>query len=191
MAKLIFISGSTRKDSLNTKLAKLACEAAKEIGAVAKFIDLKDYDMPLYNGDLEAANGIPDAAKKLKQEFAAADGFFLANPEYNSSLSPVLLNALHWITRKDDGKGGEMIAFSGKAAVVGAASPSWRGGLRGLTPLKMMLGNIGVHVVPNELVITSAHTAFDDNGKFKEERNAKAVKDAVTALNSLADKLGK
>ncbi len=189
MSKLIFISGSTRKDSVNTKLLKIAYEAAKEVGADAKLIDLADYDMPIYNGDLEAKGGLPEAGKRLKKEFIAADGFFIASPEYNSSLSPVLMNALHWISRKDDGTGGELVAFTGKVAALGAASPSWRGGLRGLVPLKMMLGNIGVHVIPEDVTITSAHQAFDDNGNFKEERNTKAVKTLVKTLNDVAGKL--
>lgn len=189
MAKLIFLSGSTRKDSMNTKLAKLAFEAAKAAGADARYLDLNDFDMPIYNGDLEAKGGLPDGGKRLKQEFIAADGFFIASPEYNSSMPPVLTNALHWISRKDDGTGGELVAFTGKVAALAAASPSWRGGLRGLVPLKMMLGNIGVHVLPEDVTVTSAHQAFDDSGNFKEARYTKAVKDLVTKLDTVAGKL--
>lgn len=189
MAKLLFISGSVRRDSFNKKLTIAAYEAAKEAGVDAKLIDLLEYEMPIYDGDVEAARGIPVGAKELKQEFIAADGFFIASPEYNSSMSPILLNALHWISRKDDGTGGELVAFTGKVAALASASPGWRGGLRGLVPLKMMLGNIGVHVLPDEVNVTAANKAFDDKGSFTEARYTKSVKDLVTKLNNVAGKL--
>ncbi len=189
MAKLIFISGSTRKDSLNKKLAKLAYEFAKELGYDAKLIDLKEYEMPLYDGDLEAAKGIPDTAKKLKKEFIAADGIFLASPEYNSSISPLLKNTLDWISRKDDGTGGELVAYTGKVFALSAASPGGFGGLRGLVPLRMMLGNIGVHVLPDQVAIPSATNAFDENGKLKDEKTAAKIKALVKSLNDISGKL--
>ena len=102
MAKLIFLSGSVRKDSLNKKLVAQAYEFAKELGTDAKLIDLNNYEMPFYDGDLEAASGLPENAKKLKKEFVECDGFFIASPEYNSSFSPLLKNALDWISRPSE-----------------------------------------------------------------------------------------
>ena len=189
MAKLIFLSGSIRKDSLNKKLAKQAYEFAKELGADAKLIDLKDYEMPIYDGDLEVAKGIPESAKKLKQEFKNADGVFIASPEYNSSISSLLKNTLDWISRKDDGTGGELVAYAGKVFALSAASPGGFGGLRGLVPLRMMLGNIGVHVLPEQVAIPQAHNAFDENGKLKDERTAGNIKNLVKSLNDVAGKL--
>ncbi len=189
MAKLIFISGSVRKDSMNKKLAKQAAEFAKELGAEAKFLDLKDYEMPFYDGDLEAESGLPENAKKLKAEFIEANGVFIASPEYNSSFSPLLKNALDWISRPSEKGEAGLIAYKGKVFALAAASPGGFGGLRGLVPLRMMLGNIGVHVLPDQVAIPQAHMAFDDTGKLKDEKTAGSIKNLVKTLNDVANKL--
>lgn len=191
MAKLIFLAGSARKDSVNKKLAKLASEFAKEIGADAKFLDLKDFEMPIYDGDLEAEKGLPENAKKLKAEFANCHGFFIASPEYNSSFSPLLKNSLDWISRASEKGEAPLIAYKGKVAAIAAASPGGYGGLRGLVPLRMMLGNIGVHVLPDQVAIASAHTAFDENGKLKDEKTANMLKGLVKSLNDMAEKVNR
>jgi NAD(P)H-dependent FMN reductase len=189
MAKLIFLAGSARKDSMNKKLAKLASEFAKEIGADAKFLDLKDFEMPIYDGDLEAEKGLPENAKKLKAEFANCHGFFIASPEFNSSFTPLLKNALDWISRASEKGEAPLIAYKGKVAAIAAASPGGYGGLRGLVPLRMMLGNIGVHVLPDQVAVASAHTAFDENGKLKDEKTANILKGLVKSLNEVAEKV--
>ena len=191
MAKLIFLSGSARKDSMNKKLAKLASEFAKEFGADAKFIDLKDFEMPIYDGDLEAEKGLPENAKKLKAEFTNCHGFFIASPEYNSSFSPLLKNALDWISRASEKGESPLIAYKGKVAALAAASPGGYGGLRGLVPLRMMLGNIGVHVLPDQVAIASAHAAFDESGKLKDEKTANMLKGLVKSLNEVAEKVNR
>jgi len=187
MSKLIFLSGSIRKDSLNKKLAVLAAEVAKGQGADAKFIDLAEYDMPIYNGDLEIAKGMPENGKRLKKEFLDCKGFFIASPEYNSSFSALLKNSLDWVSRKEDGTGGDLSAYKGKVAALAAASPGGFGGLRGLVPLRMMLGNIGVHVLPDQLAIAQAHTIFDAAGKL-DEKNTKALHGLVTSFISVASR---
>ncbi|MCX7119973.1 MAG: NAD(P)H-dependent oxidoreductase [Legionellales bacterium] len=189
MAKLIFLSGSVRKDSLNKKLVAQAYEFAKELGTDAKLIDLNNYEMPFYDGDLEAASGLPENAKKLKKEFVECDGFFIASPEYNSSFSPLLKNALDWISRPSEKGEAGLIAYRGKVAALSAASPGGFGGLRGLVPLRMMFSNIGVHVLPDQVAISQAHNAFDENGKFKDEITASIIKGLVKSLNDVAGKL--
>lgn len=181
MAKLLFLSGSTRKDSVNTKVAKLAFQYAQEMGADAKYIDLKDYDMPLYNGDLEEEKGLPENAKRLKKEFIDCKGFFISAPEYNSSLTPLLKNTLDWISRPEPNVP-DLIAFKGKYAALGAASPGALGGLRGLVTLRMMLGNIGVLVLPNQFTLPNAYEAFDENDVPKEEKSQKTLKSVVKSL---------
>lgn len=156
MAKLLFFAGSARKESMNKKLAKLAADMAQEAGAQVTHIDLKDFEMPLYDGDVEAQNGIPENAKKLKQLFVEHDGFFIASPEYNSSMPPLLKNTLDWISRPHEENEASLIAFTGKIAALGAVSPGRLGGLRGLVSLRMMLGNIGVTVVPSQVAVGSS-----------------------------------
>lgn len=179
MVKLLFLAGSARKDSINKKLAKLAAEIAQDAGAQVTYIDLKDFEMPLYDGDFEQDNGIPDNAKKLKQLFAQHDGFFIASPEYNGSMSALLKNSLDWISRPHEENEAPLIAFRGKVAALGAVSPGGLGGLRGLVPLRMMLGNIGVTVVPSQVAVSSGFQAFDEDGQLSDDNQARMLKATV------------
>ena len=167
-AKLIFFSGSCRKDSVNKKLAKAASAMAEEIGAQATYIDLADYEMPLFNEDLESEHGLPDTTKTLKKLFADHDGFLIASPEYNSSFSPLLKNTLDWMTRPESKDEPMLMAFKGKICALTAATPGALGGIRGLVPLRMWLSNIGVHVIPNQFALGKAHNAFDENGNLTD-----------------------
>lgn len=185
--KLLFLAGSARKGSYNKKLAKAASEAAKEIGADVTFIDLNDYPIPLYNEDLENSSGMPQKAKELKQIFMDHDGFFIASPEYNGSFTPLLKNALDWISRKQD-ESSSLIAFKGKVAALGSASPGGLGGIRGLVPLRLMLSNIGVIVVPTEVSVSKAFEAFDEQGHLRDpKRLHNTMQEFVTVTTKLKD----
>lgn len=179
--KLLFLAGSTRRESFNKKLAKAATKMATALGAEATFIDLKDYDMPLYNGDLEAEKGIPQNARRLREQFVAADGFFIASPEYNASISPLLKNTLDWMSRVDGDVPGQ-VAFRGKVAAISAASPGALGGLRGLVPLRGTLVNNGALVLSAQHALGGATEAFDEQGNITVERHEKAVRGVVEEL---------
>lgn len=180
--KLLFLAGSSRKESFNKKLAKIACALAQSEDVEATFIDLADFDMPLYNGDLEEASGLPENAKRLKKIFVEHDGFFIASPEYNSSLSPLLKNSLDWISRKENDQEQPLIAFQGKVAAISASSPGGFGGLRGLVALRMMLGNIGIIMVPDQLAISSAHNYFNDKGELTDDKQIKALQNVTNSF---------
>ena len=90
--KVLIFSGSTRTGSVNTKLAAVACQAAIDAGADATLIDLTNYPAGIYNGDEEAASGIPEAIRKLKKQMAQSDGFVIVTPEYNGHVPPLLGN---------------------------------------------------------------------------------------------------
>lgn len=182
MPKILIFSASTRAASLNRKLAALAARIAQDNGAQATLIDLKDYEMPLYNGDLEDAHGLPEAARRLKEVFLAHDGLFIASPEYNSSMSPLLVNTLDWVSRKEGKDEKVLSAYQGKTAALGAVSPGALGGLRGLVPLRMMLGNLGVTVVPKQVAVSSGSSAFDATGALTEARQAAMLEAAVQQL---------
>ena len=186
--KLLFLAGSARTDSVNKKLARAACEIARVQGAAATFIDLADYPMPIYDGDLDAAGGLPDTANKLKALFAEHDGVFIASPEYNSSFSPLLKNALDWISRKSSDDEPSLIAYKGKVFALGAASPGGYGGLRGLVPLRMMLGNMGVLVLPEQLAVSSAYDYFDDAGDLTHDGHKGALGKLVARLIEVTGK---
>ncbi|HYD17300.1 MAG TPA: NAD(P)H-dependent oxidoreductase [Patescibacteria group bacterium] len=174
-AKVIVFAGSTRKDSLNKKLARQAAKAAEEAGAAVTYIDLADYDMPLYDGDDEAASGLPPKAKEFKKLLKEHDGFLIASPEYNSAYSAVLKNAIDWASRVSEQGEPSLSAFTGKYAGIMSASPGALGGLRGLYALRELLQNINVTVLPRMQAVTGGDAAFNDDGSLKEERFAKGV----------------
>lgn len=181
--KLLFLSGSKRNDSINATLAKLAAKKAAEIKEVdAHCIDLENYEMPLYDGDLEAENGLPETAINLKKLFIGADGLFIASPEYNSAYSPLLKNTIDWLSRSHEEGEPPLSAFKGKVAAIAATSPGGLGGLRGLVPLRMLLGNIGVTVIPAQAAIGDGNNAFDSNGNLTSEQNDQMLSDVVQQL---------
>ncbi len=182
--QIIFFAGSARKDSFNKRLAKAASEMAASMDADALFIDLADYPMPLYDGDLEAADGLPEKAKELKEIFASAAGLFIACPEYNSGYPALLKNTIDWISRPDPTVEGDFMlrAFAGKQAVVVSASPGGFGGMRALVPLRMLLGNIGVTVLPNTMSLSAIHEKMDAEGNFTDDGSKGAIHMAVHAL---------
>ncbi len=188
--KLLFLAGSTRQASFNRKLAILAADIAREEDdADVTLLDLADYPMPIYNGDLEQEQGIPKPARELKQLFIDCDGFFIASPEYNSSIPPLLKNTLDWLSRKESADEPPLAAYKGKVAALSAASPGGNGGLRGLVPLRMMLGNIGVHLIPQQLAVASAGDAFDDNGKLKSDQQLQTLTGIVRELVRVSRRL--
>jgi len=180
-SKLLFLAGSTRKDSINKKLAKTASEIAEGMTAQITYIDLKDFDMPIYNGDLEETSGLPENAQKLKQLFIDHDGFCLSCPEYNGTFTPVLLNALTWMSRPNGDKGG-LDGYKGKTCALLSASPGGLGGLRGLVDVRKMLSGIGVHVIPNQLAVGGAYGKFDNNGAITDEDEKKKLTAVMEAF---------
>ena len=182
MPKLLMFAGSARTASTNKQLAALAASTAQTADVDVTLIDLKDFEMPIYDGDLEGDAGLPENAKRLKELFVAHDGLFIASPEYNSSFSPLLKNALDWVSRPHTENEPSLWAYSGKVAALGSISPGALGGLRGLVPLRMMLGNIGVTVVPNQVAISNGFSAFDDAGALKDERQSQMLKATIDQL---------
>ena len=189
MTKLLFLAGSTRKDSLNKKLAKYASIRAAAMGAEVKFIDLADFEMPIYNGDYEEANGLPENAIKLKNLFIEHDGFFIASPEYNSSFPPVLKNALVWISRPHEDNEESLKAYNNKVAALGAVSPGGLGGIRGLVPLRMMLGNINVTLTPTQVCVSDGYNAFNDEGDMIKDDQKGLLEKTVKQFVETAQKL--
>ncbi len=179
--KILCFAGSLRKDSLNKKLARLCRELAQEAGAEATFIDLKDFDLPIYDGDYEQANGLPEDAKKLKKILKEHQGLLIASPEYNSAISGALKNAIDWTSRPESGEK-SLECFTGKVAGLLAASPGQLGGLRGLVSVRIILGNIGVIVLPDQIAISQANEAFESDGSLKDSKKQETVKRIVTRV---------
>ncbi len=187
--KIAAFAGSLRAGSFNKKLLSLAADAARAAGAEVTIIDLRELALPLFDEDLEAASGLPEGAKKLKALLRASDGFLIASPEYNSSVTGALKNAIDWASRSEADGEPPLAAYRGKAAALFSASPGALGGLRGLVTLRSILGNIGVLVAPDQVCIGAAHEAFDDAGQLKDARKAKQVAALAQGLVEILRKL--
>ena len=175
MPKILAFSGSARTESYNQRLVNIAAQGARQAGAGVTVINLGDFPMPLMNEDLEAAEGLPEAAKAFKKLLVEHDGFLIASPEYNSAFPPLLKNAIDWASRKETPEEPPLVAFKGKTAVIMSASPGALGGLRGLVFLRMLLNNIGITVLPDQQAITQANKAFGPDGPLLDERKQKLI----------------
>ena len=188
--KILAFAGSARADSFNKKLVKIAVEGAKAAGADVTYLDFRDLPLPLYDQDLEAREGLPDNVLKLKAMMKAHQGFLISCPEYNSSITPLLKNAIDWASRPEPGEPPlSLTCFKGKVAALMAASPGGLGGLRGLVHVRSILGNIGVLVIPDQKAISGAGQAFDEQGNLKDESQQAAIYDIAQKLTTVVAKL--
>jgi NAD(P)H-dependent FMN reductase len=172
--RILAFAGSAREASLNKKLVRVAAEGARAAGAEVTLIDLRDLPMPIYDGDLEEAEGLPPNARELKRLLREHDGLLLACPEYNSSITPLLKNAIDWASRAEEGEK-PLACFKGKVAGLLAASPGGLGGLRGLVTVRSILGNIGVLVIPEQVVVPKAAEVFDEQGRLASDKQRASV----------------
>ncbi len=187
--KILAFAGSARTGSFNKKLIPIAAEAAKRAGAQVTVIDLKDYPMPLYDGDLEEREGLPAVAVKLKELFIAHQGLLIASPEYNSGISPLLKNTIDWVSRQASDDEPPLACYRGKVATLMSASPGGLGGLRGLVHVRSILGNIGVLVLPDQIALPKAHEAFNADGSLKDARMAEGIQKLGAGLAEILKKL--
>ena len=183
--RLLFFAGSAREKSHNKRLARLGATIADANGISATFADLADYPMPLYCGDIEAKDGPPENARKLKALMSVHTGIFIASPEYNASFSPLLKNTIDWISHIRDEGEESMQVYKTRVFALGSASPGGMGGLRGLTQLRLVLEiGIGALVLPDQFAVPRAVDAFDDHNHLKN-------KDAQEQFKLLIQKLAR
>lgn len=160
--KILVMSGSLRTGSHNARLAALAAKELTLLDADVTRISLQDYPLPLYDADLDARSGQPANAVKLKQMIAAHHGIFIASPEYSASVTPLLKNAIDWMSRVRERGDPTYAAFKGRVFAIGSASPERAGGLRSLMALRQILElGCGALVVPEQVAIPQADSAFD------------------------------
>jgi NAD(P)H-dependent FMN reductase len=190
MAKVLAFSGSARKDSYNQRLVRIAASGAEQAGAEVTLINLGDFPMPIFNQDFEAEYGMPKPAREFKELLIAHDGFLLASPEYNSSFSPLLKNAIDWASRRE-GDEAPLLAYRGKMAAIMSASAGALGGLRGLVFLRMLLGNIGVTVLANQQAVAQADKAFGPDGNLIDEKMQVVIVNLGRQLAGMLEKLEK
>ncbi|WP_392482038.1 NADPH-dependent FMN reductase [Nostoc sp. C110] len=186
--KILAFAGSTRIDSYNKKLVKIAAAGAKAAGAEVTYIDLRDLPLPLFDEDLEAQEGLPANARTFKDLMISHQGLLIASPEYNSSLTAVLKNAIDWASRPAPNEA-PLAAFAGKVATIMSASPGALGGLRGLVHLRSILGNIKVLVLPDQVAVPKAYEAFNPDGTLKDPKQQQSIEKLGDDLTKILLKL--
>ena len=168
--KILFFAGALRADSCNKKFVREAKRLVDAKGGYqTEFIDLKDYPMPVYDGDIEASSGIPETTVKLGEKIRAADAIVLSTPEYNGSIPGILKNTIDWLSREKN------VSLAGKPLLLLAASPGALGGTRSLWHSRQPFEVIGVHVFPGMMGLSNAYNAFDDKLHLKEEKPAQQL----------------
>lgn len=182
--KVLAFAGCLRSGSWNKKLIRVAAEAVRQAGGDITLVDLRDFPMPAYDGDLEAAEGLPEQAQRLKDLMSGSDALLISTPEYNSSVPGMFKNVIDWVSRPDPRP-----AFHGKVAGLLSASPGMLGGLRSLTELRRILGNIGTLVINEQQAVPQADKAFDEAGALKEARLQSGVERVATRLVEITAKL--
>lgn len=188
MPKILAFAGSLRRDSWNKKMVKAAAEGAREAGAEVTILDLAEFPLPLYDGDGEKTNGLPENVHKLKDIFKQHDGFLVASPEYNAGYSGVLKNFTDWLSRPREGDKPFEI-FSMKPVAAMSASPGALGGNRMLASLRSHLLHMQMLVVPQTYGLGKAAEAFDESGKLKDPKVEASVKNLGKVVAELAGKL--
>ncbi|KAF3362817.1 putative protein YieF [Chlamydiales bacterium STE3] len=173
--KILAFAGSLRKDSFNKKLLKVAAKCAENAGAEITLIELNDYPLPLYNEDIEKAEGLPKNVQALKTLMRQSDGLIISTPEYNSSLPAVLKNVIDWTSRKESSNEVNLSCFVDKIALILSASPGNLGGIRSLAHLRSILENISTIVLPGQQAISNADKAFAEDGHLLDEKQQQAV----------------
>ena len=185
MTDVLAFSGSARRDSFNSKLLTLAAQGASDAGASVTRLDLREFSLPLYDGDSEIANEFPAAAAKLRELLVAHDALLLACPEYNGGIAPLLKNTIDWMTRAPGGKADPKL-FGGKLAAICSAAAGPVGGMRGLRWARELLNNLGVTVLANQLTVAAAFKAFDPSGELVDAKLGEAARALGRELAQLA-----
>ena len=185
--KILVFPGSTRTGSHNVRLAALAAKELTLMDVDVTSISLADYPLPLYDGDAEAADGTPENAKRLKRQFAAHHGIFIASPEYNASITPLLKNTLDWVSRVREAGEQPRAAFRDRVFALGAASNGTYGGYRSLIALRHVLElGCGALVLPDQVAIRNAATAFDEAENLRDAGDGDRLRSMLARLVDVA-----
>ena len=180
--KILVIPGSLRTGSLNAKLAATAAYQFAQAGADVTRISLGDFPLPIYDGDLQAKSGIPKHAINLKRMMSAHHGVLIVTPEYNSSVPPLVKNAIDWVTRVQDAPEARGQVFRERAFAIAAASGGRLGGTRALAALRLILSACHATVIPNQLALSFAAEAYDDMDRLKHPADVEALNALVRQL---------
>jgi NAD(P)H-dependent FMN reductase len=181
--RLLAFAASLKRESLNRKLIHQAVELAREAQVEVDLADFCEFDMPLYDADLQNSAGFPEGARELARRIEAVDGLMIASPEYNYSLPGTLKNAIDWVSRM------KPMPLRGKHGVLLAASTSLVGGSRGLWALRVPLEGLGVMLLPDMFALAQAPQAFDEHGKLKNPELQERLRKLVHGYLDMGRKL--
>ena len=177
--KILALSGSQRAGSWNSLLVRAAAAGAEAEGAHITVLNWAEYDMPLYDPDREKAEGFPDAVLRFKAVLKAHQGFLIASPEYNGSLTPLLKNAIDWASRPAAGEP-PMACYKHKVIGLLSTSPGVFGGVTGLIHLRAILSRLGSFVIPEQYPVGEAGKLFDETGAMRDPK-LKAITESIGA----------
>ncbi|MGX1886860.1 NADPH-dependent FMN reductase [Streptomyces sp. NPDC055287] len=179
--RVLVIGGALRAASTNARLASLVARLVADTGAAADLAAMRDFDMPLYDGDREAAEGVPDGALALRDRLERCDAFVISSPEYNASTPGVLKNAIDWVSRV------RPQPFKTKHALLVSASPSLVGGNRGLWALRIPLEHLGTRVYPDMFSLARSHQGFTEDGLLADSGLQDRLTETVAAFLRLVE----
>ncbi|MFF4603398.1 NADPH-dependent FMN reductase [Streptomyces sp. NPDC001339] len=179
--RVLVLGAALRTESTNARLAALAARMLSRSGADVDLAAMREFDMPLYDGDMEAEQGLPDGALALRDRLERCDAFVLASPEYNASVPGVVKNAIDWVSRV------RPQPFKTKHALLLSASPSLVGGNRGLWALRVPLEHLGTRVYPDMFSLAAAHQGFTDDGQLTDPGLQERLGETVTSFLGLVE----
>jgi NAD(P)H-dependent FMN reductase len=179
--RVLVMSASLRESALNERLATLAAAVAERAGAEVERARIADFDMPFYDQDVEAEQGMPEGAQAFCRRLKAADALIISAPEYNASMPGVLKNLIDWVSRF------RPQPFNGKQCLLMSASPSMAGGNRGLWALRIPLEHLGTRVYPDMFSLAQAHQAFNDDGRLANDLLQKRFDDTLACFLDLVE----
>ena len=189
--KILVLPGSIRSGSHNVRLAALAAKELTLLDADVTRVSLQDYPLPIYDADFESRSGPPENAIKLKQMIMAHQGVFIASPEYSASVTPLLKNALDWVSRVRERGDPAYAAYKDRVFAISSASPAATGGLRSLMALRQILElGCGALVIPEQIAVQQAETAFDEMDDIIDGRTANLFRAQLARLVELARIIG-
>lgn len=188
--KILVIPGSVRTGSFNVQLAAAITRELVQSDADVTRISLGDFPLPIYDGGIEATQGVPQSAIDLKRMIGVHHGIVIVTPEYNASTPPLLKNAIDWVSRVRERGEPPLAVFHRRVFAVASASAGQFGGLRALMALRQVLAlGCGATVIPQQLALSGAHQAFDDMDRLKDEPDARALQAMARGLIDAAQRM--
>jgi chromate reductase len=183
IVRILALSGSSRRGSLNQRLLDRAALGARAAGAEVTPVRLSDFELPIYDADSETEHGLPKGAQDLKALLTGQQGLLIATPEYNGGYTALLKNALDWMS-------GPNGFPTGKVAALISASPGLLGGVKSQLSLQIVLSKLSVHVIPESFALGAAHQFFDADGGLKDANVEGAVRGVGAALAEMVTRIG-